>query len=194
MIDPFSSSTRLARVALVACASLSLGACCCGVTDSQQQQTGPAVCREPATFAAVPALADSLLVIVPSPALDTAQERRLNLARAQPTAARVDVARLAAGARTLLQPGRQVVVSVSAARSFAVTGLQFEERVQAHSYVGRIDGEPGDVNLVLTAEGITGGLQTTPGAASVVSTYAVHPIGGGLHAVICIDPSKFLPD
>lgn len=193
MIDRISSSSRLARVAVVACASLSLGACCCGVTDSRQQ-TGPAVCREPATFAAVPALADSLLVIVPSPALDTAQERRLNLARAPVTAARVDVARLAANAQALLQPGKQVVVNVSAARSFAVTGLQFEERLQAHSYFGRIEGEPGEVNLVLTAEGITGGLQTTPGAASVSSTYSIHPIGGGLHAVVCIDPSKFPPD
>ena len=186
------SSTRIARAAVVACASLWLGACCCGVVDTVE--SGPAVCREPATFAAVPALADSLLVMVPSPVLDTAQERRLNLARATQTAARVDVARLAANANEMLQPGRQVVISVSAARSFAVTALTYTEGMGSRSWTGRIEGEHGDAILVHTFEGITGGLQTTPGAGNVSSTYEFHPIGGGLHAVTCVDPTRFGPD
>lgn len=192
MISRIPSSTRFARAAAVACASLALGACCCGVVDTVE--SGPAVCREPATFAAVPALADSLLVIVPSPALDTAQERRLNLARAQSTAARVDVARLAANAQQMLQPGRQVVISVSAARSFAITGQSYNEGLGSRSWTGRIEGEPGQVTLVHTFEGITGGLQTTPTDGSQWSVYEFHPIGGGLHAVTCVDPTKFGPD
>jgi hypothetical protein len=188
----FPSSTRTARAAVVACASLTLGACCCGVVDTVNN--GPAVCREPATFPAVAPLADSLLVIVPSPVLDTAQERRVNLARAQATSARVDVARLAADPQALLQPGKQVVLSVSATRSFAVTGVRLEENLQAHSYFGRTAAENGEVTLVLTSAGITGGLQTSPVDGSTWSVYEFHPIGGGLHVVVCVDPTKFGPD
>lgn len=192
MITGSSASNRIVRAAVAACASLALGSCCCGGVDSVD--SGPAVCREPAAFAAVPALADSLLVIVPSPALDTAQERRLNLARAEPTAARVDVGRIAANAMEMLQPGRQVVISVSAARSFAVMGQTYSEGLGSSSWMGRIQGENGEVTLVHTFDGITGGLQTAPTDGSTWSVYSFYPIGGGLHAVICVDPSKFPPD
>jgi hypothetical protein len=192
MLTRFSASTRIARAAVVACASLSLGACCCGVVDTPTEQTGPAVCREPETAAAVAPMADSLLVIVSSPALDTAQTRRLNQARSERTAGRVEVARLSPAAQQLVQPGREFVVSVSATRSFAITDVRLVPNTS--SYTARVNGNAGEASFMPTGEGIMGGLHSLPGGGAVSTQYAIHPIGGGLHVVVCVDPSKFPPD
>lgn len=191
-MPPIPASTRIARMAAVACAAATLGSCCCGPVDATPER--PAECREPATWPAVAALPDSLLVIVQSPQLDTAQERRLNVARAQPTAARVEVARLSPAAFRMLQPGNPLVLSVSATRSFAVTGQQYTEGLGSRSYTGRINGANGEVTLVHTAQGVTGTVQSMPGDATVPTVYSIHPIGGDLHAVICVDPTRFPPD
>jgi hypothetical protein len=188
MNAPAFVSRRIARAALVACAGLALGACCSDPVRVQDET--PAVCRAPATTTAPIAAADPLFVLLDAPALTEDQARRLVLARATRTAAEVHVARLAENAGSLLQPGRQMIFNVSPTRMFSVEGLKADTGASYVSFHGRLNGELGEVTLVRNGEGITGGLQSV----STQETYEFHPIGGGLHAVTCVDPTRFGPD
>jgi hypothetical protein len=185
------ASFRLPRAVLALSVASALAGC---DTPVIVEREGPAVCREPFSPQGAAPLADSLLVIVETPTLTAEQERRLSLARAQETAGRVLVARLTEPAEPLLQPGREFVLSVSPARAFVLVGQQLSSGSGYVGWHGRIAGEIGEAGWVLTHEGITGGLQSIPTDGTVPSLYSIHPLGGGLHAVICLDPSKFGPD
>ncbi len=186
MNAPAFASRRITRAALMACAGLALSACCCGPVGMDEEET-PAVCRAPATATAPIAAADSLFVLLDAPALTKDQARRLELARATRTAAEVHVARLAENAGSLLQPGREMIFNVSPTRKFSVEGLKADTGASYVSFHGRLKGGLGEVTLVHTGEGVTGGLQSV----STQEMYEFHPIGGGLHTITCVDPTKF---
>ena len=174
---------------------LFLASCCAGLP-TELEPLAPAVCREPPlALAAMPLpSAGPLFTLVESPVLDAGQERLLGVIRARPTTARVHVARLAGGAGSLLQAGREITFPVSPERSFTAVGRQVTRRAPDDvSWSGRITGEHGEVTLVLTARGVTGSLHSMPpGGGSTL--YAFEPIGGGLQAVVCADPGRLPPD
>jgi hypothetical protein len=180
---------HVARTALALSAAAALTAC--GEVPALVQ--GPAICRE-AFSVQTATTADSLLVVLDAPSLTAEQQRRLELARAAPTAGREVVARLAASPERLLQPGHQSVLGVTQFRGFVVVGQQLESSAGHLSWYGRLVGDNGEATLVLTSEGITGGLLSIPANGSMTTSYAFHPLGGGLHAVTCLDTSKFGPD
>ena len=156
---------------------------------------GPAVCREsaaePAPSAA--ALADSLLVIIPDAALTAEQAARVDGLRSRPWAARIEIARIADDAAELLQPGREFMVGVSPTRSFPLQGQRFSPFSSYLYWSGRVTGEFGEASLAFDHNGVYGGLTSIPrdGAGT---TYGIEPIGGGLHAVTCVDGSKVPTD
>lgn len=188
MTAPALATTRIARAALVACAGLAVGACCCGPVGTEQER--PAVCRPPSATLPPIAAADPLFVLLDAPVLSEEQARRLALTRATPTAAEVHVARLADNAGTLLRPGGQMIFNVSPTRMFSVAGVRADSVNGYVSFYGKLNGGSGEVTLVHNAEGMTGGLQSV----TTQEMYEFHPISGGLHAIVCVDPSKFGPD
>lgn len=174
------------RTALALAAAAALPAC--GEPVLSDHEPTP-VCGE--TFSpGVPPLADSLLVVDPTPTLTPEQEQRFALARAHPAAGSVVVARLAGRPEPMLGLGRSFVFSVSITRSFVLYGQELYTGPSSVSWYGWVVGDRGEATLTLTREGITGMLLSIPPDGSVPTRYSFRPLGGGLHAVICIDPSK----
>ena len=179
------------RTALPLAAAAALASCSDPVLT---QPKPPPVCRDVFSQEGVVPLADSLLVLEPLPTLSPEQEQRLSLARAQPAAGLVVVARLAERPEPMLELGHAFVFSVSIGRSFVLVGQELYVRRNSVSWYGRIVDDNGEATLVLTPEGITGMLLSVPRDRSAPTRYSFHPLGGGLHAVVCIDPSKLGAD
>lgn len=183
---------RRACAALVLAAVSALAGCGDGLLPPEERA---AVCAEPSEYVAPPAVpADSLFVLLPEPALTAEQEGYLGSIRSQPTTARIHVARLVEGVEAVLQADRPVTLNVSPTRSFVAVRVDAGRRdADVFSWQGRISGEYGTATLVLTGKGMTGVLQSLPaGAPSAV--YSIHPIGGGLQAIVCVDAGKAPPD
>lgn len=139
-------------------------------------------------------LPDSLLVVEKLPALTAEQEQRLAAAKAQPAAGTVVVARLAETPEPMLGLGRAFVFSVSVSRSFVLVGMERRASQNSLSWYGWIADDNGEATLNLTSEGITGVLLSIPKDRSEPTRYWFSPLGGGLHAVTCVDPSKLSED
>ncbi len=153
-----------------------------------------AVCPEPSGYVAPPAVpADSLFVLLQEPALTAEQQGYLAAIRGQPTTARVHLARLVEGVEAILQADRPVALNASPTRSFVAVRTDAGTRdTGVFAWHGRISGEHGTANLILTDKGMTGVLQSLPaGAPSAV--YSIQPIGGGVQAIVCVDVSKVPP-
>lgn len=171
--------------ALTAAAALSS----CGEPTLSKHRPAPA-CGEVFSEERVVPLPDSLLVIERLPALSPEQQQRLAAARAQPAAGTVVVARLAERPEPMLGLGRAFVFSVSVTRSFVLVGMERRAGQNGLSWYGWIADDNGEATLNLTSEGITGILLSIPRDRSEPTRYWVRPLGGGLHAVTCVDPSK----
>jgi len=150
-----------------------------------------AQCREAA--AAAPAThagrADSLFRLVPEATLNAEQASLVASARHEEWTARVVVGRIAPGADSLLQPGRAVTLVVSPTLSFVAVGTQADHRASGEIFwTGALQGQQGGSAILLTSLGVTGDVRSMP-AAGPYSIYTFRPIGGGLHAISCIDPT-----
>ncbi|HEV3049698.1 MAG TPA: hypothetical protein VGX50_05280, partial [Longimicrobium sp.] len=161
----------------------------CGEPTLSDHKPTP-VCGDAFSEERVTPLPDSLLVIERLPALTAEQAQRLAEARAQPAAGSVVVARLAETPEPMLGLGRAFVFSVSVTRSFVLVGMERRAGQNSLSWYGWIADDNGEATLSLTSEGITGVLLSIPKDRSEPTRYWFRPLGGGLHAVICIDPSK----
>lgn len=179
------------RTALALAAAAALSAC--GEPVLNDHEPTP-TCGETFSAEGVTPLPDSLLVIEQTPTLTAEQEQRLALARAQPAAGGVVVARLADRPEPMLGLGRSFVFSVSITRSFVLYGQELYTGPNSVSWYGWVVGDRGEATLTLTREGITGMLLSIPRDGSTPTRYSFRPLGGGLHAVICIDPSKLRAD
>jgi|GEM_PF-3472712 len=193
MNAPAAAFPRILHTVLTLSAAASLAGCSEDLIGTRREQ---AECLEPFRVQPeVAALADSLLVVaLNTPALTAEQEQRLKVERETPTAGRVLVARVAQTPVPMLQPGREFVLTVSPSRSFLIVGQQLTGGPEAYSFVGRIAGENGTLRLVLSGQGIHGSLYSMPADGLQAVPYSIQPLGGGLHAITCLDPRKFLPD
>jgi hypothetical protein len=151
------------------------------------REEAAAVCNEP-SMVDMPISGDPLFTLLEAPVLTAEQEQLLTVARSDPAAAKVHVARLAGNAMEVLQPGREVRLTVSPTRTFSAFGVSLDAAAPDHVFfTGRINGPQGNVHLLLSAVGVTGTLQ----AVSTREVYSFRPLGAGLHAITCIDPSKY---
>ena len=184
---------RIARTVMV----MSLAVVNAGCRDEPgptQLATGPPVCREPPLFAAPDPAAPSMFELLTSPQLTAEQERLISLIRSRATSARVEIAELIADPATRLQVDARITFPVSRTRSFTALGERVETRATSHiSWSGRLLGEHGDVQLVLTSIGMTGSLRSVPAEGASVH-YGFEPIGDRLHAIVCVDASRFMLD
>jgi hypothetical protein len=178
-------SIRRACALLALSAALALSAC--GENPLARQEEEPAVCHEP-VMVDVPISGNLLFTLLEAPVLTAEQERLLAVARSERAAAKVHVARLSENAMEVLQPDREIRLTVSPTRTFSVFGVSLHNGAQDYVFfTGQISGLDGDVHMVLSSLGVTGTLQ----AVSTREVYAFRPLGAGLHAITCIDPSKF---
>lgn len=136
-----------------------------------------------------------LWILDSTASLSIDQERLLANIRSSATTAELHVARLSPDADSLLQLGNSVVLTVAPGRAVIAVGRNVTRRGPSDvSWIGAIENEFGHVSLVLSTIGVTGSLQSVARESLVHASYRVAPLGGGLQAVICVDPSKCPPD
>lgn len=136
----------------------------------------------------------SLFAVVDSPSLSPDQARLLSYVEAEPTTAEVHLGVLVDSAVARLEVDSTVVFPVSPELSFAAIGGGVTRHAPDEIYwTGSMLGEVGQVNLLLQGDQVLGDLQARSEGGPTL-TYSFRPLGNGLHALICIDPSKFLPD
>ena len=125
---------------------------------------------------------------VPQNQLSTAtpdQSQRINQLRQQPTTkslqlVRVDVAALQGDNTSLTIPSQQTL-TFSKQSVETMSGANF-------IWHGKLSNVPGTATLVVHNGNITGTVQDDH------DLYRIEPVGGGVHAIINIDSSKFPPD
>jgi hypothetical protein len=167
--------------------ALALAAALSACSENPVAREEPAVCNEP-LMVDVPITGGLLFTLLEAPVLTAEQEQLLAVARSDRAAATVRVARLAENAMEVLQPGHEVRLTVSPTRTFSVFGVSLHTAAPENVFfIGRINGPQGDVHLILSPLGVTGTLQ----AVSTREVYSFRPLGAGLHAITCIDPSKY---
>lgn len=179
------------RIALGMTAAAALSSCSEPVIAERRNTP---VCGEILTQDGVLPVADSLLVIEQTPTLTAEQQQRLAAARAQPAAGQVVVARLAEQPAPMLNLGHPFVLSVSLTRNFVLVGKELRAGNNSLSWYGWIADDNGEATLTLTPEGITGVVLSIPRDRSEPTRYWFQPLGGGLHVITCIDPSKLNAD
>jgi hypothetical protein len=163
----------------------------CG-NDGIVEQNRPAVCSAAASISAPKPTAASLFSLQDSAVLTADQEHRLGLHRASPEAAEVHVARLAENAASLLQLGDTILVTVSPTRSFNFIGTSANANPGSWSWRGEIPGQAGTLTTVLSEDDLTGTLWYHP-SRETAALFRFWPLGGGIHALVCTDASKFGP-
>lgn len=115
--------------------------------------------------------------------LTAEQTRALETIEARRAVATVRVARLSSSARSILESGKAVRLGAGLATGTLATSVAYVEREGIGSWMGRLP-DGGTIDLVLTEVGATASL--TVGLES----YSIQPMGGGLHAIIRIDPTE----
>lgn len=182
-----TSPSALRRLRAAACIVLAAGGAACA-SDGVSPEPRPAVCREPA-LAELSADVPALWTDAGDAPLTDGQAGFLAQVRAEPWAARVHLARLADGADALLRSAERVAMPVAAGKGFVAVPREVTVRGPADlSWWGNVEGVPGGTHLVLTGSGVGGSLQVMPVQGPSV-TYVIQPLGGGLHAVTCVDAS-----
>ncbi|HEX6373954.1 MAG TPA: M12 family metallo-peptidase [Longimicrobium sp.] len=171
-----------ARFTLVLAASLGLAAC-----------QGDDLTPSADTSMSAAAAQENLFTLVPEPALDNVQQGRLATIRGRASTASVHFARIAGAPGQLMRQGSALRVPVAPGVQVVAVGERVQQRgANDVSWGGAVQGTHGSVQLVLAEGGVTG--TVTIGTAS----YAIEPLGGGLHAISRIDqsgfPSEHTPD
>lgn len=187
MLDYGMRSMRRNCLLLVA-AALSTA---CGVEIGGPET--PAVCTVPASLTAPSPAAPALFILDDSAPLTSEQQSRLADFRALPASAEVHIARLADNALDLLQVNDTLLLTMSPTRSFNAIGTNAQPNNAWWSWQGQIPGQAGTVTLVLSSADVMGTLWHRPASGSGAS-FSFWPLGGGLHALICNDESKYLPE
>ena len=154
----------------------------------------PAWCPEPTYVQAPPrGTADTVFIALSEAALPAEQARRVADIRARPATARVDVARLVDDLASRLEPGRTVELNVSPVQSFTAVGERVEVRSPDDlSWSGGLVDDHGAALLVLRGTSLTGTVTSVP-PSSPPLVYAFEPVGGGVHAIVCVGAGR-LPD
>ncbi|HLL83099.1 MAG TPA: M12 family metallo-peptidase [Longimicrobium sp.] len=163
-----------AGLTLVLAASLGLAACQGDNLTPSASQSMSATAQE------------NLLTLAPDAALNAAQRDRLAAVRGRASSAEVHVARMGAAAGRMLQQGGVIRVAVAPGVNVVAVGERVEHRAANDiSWGGPVRGGHGWMQVVFMEGGVTA--TVTVGK----TTYAVEPIGDGLHAVSRIDQSGF---
>lgn len=182
----------MSRIAAAAAVLLAISAGACGDSHSVIDPPHRAECLEPATSpAAAPGIqAYALFTLLDdTPILTPGQVTQLAYVHALPSTARVVLARVAGGADSLLQVGRAIAVPVSPTLSYVVMGQQADRRASGETFwTGSIPGQNGGSVILLGTMGLNGDLRSYPTGGRPVS-YSFIPLGGGLEAIVCMDPS-----
>ncbi len=142
-------------------------------------------------IAARPALAQGVELFTPlNPTLagDTtpAQNARIARLRAEPTAKSVTLIRLNPAA--LAAP--QARVSIAGTRSLSLTRESLGPNAATNNYAlkGGVPGVPGQATLIVNNSDVTGTVNDGK------DVYRIEPVGGGVHAVVKLDTSRFPPE
>src|SRR6266699_2766684 len=113
------------------------------------------------------------------------QSRRLALVRRRPTTQALHLVRINPSALT----GNAVRISIPGDRTFDLTKTGGETRsVEDLTWVGTLQGVGGSATLVLRKGDLTGSISSAAGL------YRIHPIGGGVHAVVKVNTQQLPPD
>lgn len=129
---------------------------------------------------------EDLFTLVANPALNNSQQTFLANIRGRASSAEVHVARLAGTPGQLLRQGRAVRFVLAPGQHVTAVGAQVEQRAANDlSWAGDLQGQRGDVQLVLTSVGVTASIRVAE------TLYRIEPLGGGLHAVTRIDEAGF---
>lgn len=202
------SECRASRLLLL----LTLGPTVAGCADDADDGmvapvTHSAVCLDngasPASTVAVAGETDvvDLFAIVDEPSLTTEQQWRLSEIEKQEYTLEVHITRLAEDAFLLLELGRSVGIRLSPSarvvgRVDHITANEPLEKGESRSisWDGPLTGRPGDVSMTVSADGnALGGMIVNPAPSRETSIYDIWPLGGGLHAMVCADWTKFGP-
>jgi hypothetical protein len=163
-----------AGLTLVLAASLGLAACQGDNLTPSASQSMSATAQE------------NLLTLAPDAALNAAQRDRLAAVRGRSSSAAVHVARMGAAPGRMLQQGGVIRVAVAPGVNVVAVGERVEHRAANDiSWGGPVRGGHGWMQVVFMEGGVTA--TVTVGK----TTYAIEPIGDGLHAVSRIDQSGF---
>ncbi|HEX8211489.1 MAG TPA: M12 family metallo-peptidase [Longimicrobium sp.] len=164
-----------ARLALVLAASFGLAAC-----------QGDEITPSDTSTSMSAAAQENLLTLVSQPALNAGQRDRLASIRGRSSTAEVHVARMASAPGRMLQQGGAVRVAVAPGVQVVAVGERVVNRAADDiSWAGPVRGAEGWVQMVFMDGGVTATVRVGN------TSYAVEPIGGGLHAVSRIDQSGF---
>ena len=163
----------------------------CG--DPPVEPQTPAVCAVPASLTAPTPAAPALFTLDDSAPLTSEQQRRLADFSALPASAEVHIARLAQNALDLLQVNDTLLLTVSPTRSFNAIGTNAQPNNAWWAWQGKVQGQAGTVTIVLSSDDLLGTLWHRPSSGSGAS-FSFWPLGDGLHALICNDESKYLPE
>ncbi len=143
----------------------------------------------PGAAAYAAAARNELFTEVAQPRLNPRQEALLETIRARPTTAEVRVARLATAPAAMMKHGAALGLTLGPDRRFVAVGERVRERgPQSVSWRGTLQSDGGATDLVLSGDGVTGALRADG------EVYAFEPLGGGLQAIVRVDPGKLPPE
>lgn len=187
-----SSSSSPAIVSLLV-GALALASCGPGGQAAPTEPEAPAMCAQPAANRTNPPVSpgQSLFALIDEPQLTADQKDLLAFIRAEPTAAEVRFAVLVDSALSRLEKDSTLVFPVAPGLRFAAVGQYVRRQAPDSAYwQGPAIGEDGQINVRLSGDEVVGSVQAflPPGPPLM---YSFKPLGGGLHAVVCIDPSKW---
>ncbi|HEX2202664.1 MAG TPA: M12 family metallo-peptidase [Longimicrobium sp.] len=138
---------------------------------------------------AAAAAQDELFTEVAQPRLNPRQEALLGTIRSRPATAEVRIARLAAAPAARLRRGAALGLTVAPGKRFVAVGERVTERGPDNvSWGGKLRSEGGEADLVLSGDGVTGAVR------GETEAYEIEPLGGGLHAIVRVDPAKLPPE
>lgn len=140
-----------------------------------------------------------LFMTAEGPSLTTKQQWRLSNIEEQEYTLEVHITRLVEDAFLLLEGGRAFGVRLSPSARVVTTidSITVDEPLEEGesrtiSWYGPLTGRPGDISMSVSADGNAyGGLIVNPAPSRETSIYDIWALGGGLHAMVCVDWTKF---
>lgn len=129
-----------------------------------------------------------LFILVPENRLPDAtpeQSQRINQLRQQPTTKTLDLVRINVAALN----ADQAKLTLSTTRALTFSKKSIEKKSETNFiWEGTLPNGPGTATIVVREGNATGAIRDN------LDLYRIEPIGGGVHALIRIDQSKFPPD
>lgn len=126
-----------------------------------------------------------LFAFVSAPPLSATQSALLAKIKGRAATAEVRIARLSANPAALLQQSREIVLNLTPSDYVVARGESLSHLESGDVYwAGPLRDRRGSAALVITSKGVTGTIES----GSVI--YEFEPLGGDLHAITRLDPSK----